>query len=205
MRRPGFRGPFWRVFPWNRTAAPGEPFTPEYVLPAGVQTGGRFDLGDAPTLYLALDDPAHAVAEVLQDLRGRRELRAGHLRRRVRGVPGVYHPLAIVPTWVAAEVYDSLPDLGDPCVLARLGIRPDDLCSRDRPTTQAISRSLHDEHGLPGFRWWSAFRGEWHVAALFMDRVGPDGVRCGTPDPLHLHHPIVHAAAAELHLRVLAR
>ena len=54
----GFEGPFWRVFPWDTSAAPGEPFTPQYVLPAGAQTGGRFDLSTGPTLYVALEDPA---------------------------------------------------------------------------------------------------------------------------------------------------
>ena len=51
-------GPFWRVFPWDAAAAPGDPYTPQYILPAGVQTGGRFDLSDVPTQYIALDDPA---------------------------------------------------------------------------------------------------------------------------------------------------
>jgi hypothetical protein len=129
-------GPFWRVFPWDAAAAPGDPYTPQYVLPVGVQTGGRFDLSGVPTQYIALEDPAHALAEVLQPLRGRRELRAGHLRRRVRGQPGVRHPLAIVETWIPRALYDSLPDLGDPENLVTFGIRPDDLSSRDRATTQ---------------------------------------------------------------------
>lgn len=200
-----FRGPMWRVFPWNAAAPPGGPYTPEYVLPAGVQTGGRFDLGTSPTLYLALEDPAHALAEVLQSLRGRRELRAGHLRRKPSGRTGMFLPLAIVETWVDAAVYDALPDLGDPANLVRLGIRADDLASRERVVTQRISRKLHDEHGLDGFRWWSAFSGDWHVAVLFQDRVDPAAIRYGTPDPLHLAHPVVLAAARELKMAVAKR
>jgi len=111
---PGLRGPFWRVFPWDANAPPGAPYTPEYILPAGVQTGGRFDLGTSPTLYLALEDPAHAVAEVLQSLRGKRLIRAGHLRRKARGRPVVFHPLALVETWLTDALYRRLPDLGDP-------------------------------------------------------------------------------------------
>lgn len=201
----GDSGPFWRVFPWDSASAPGDPYTPQYVLPAGVQTGGRFDLSDVPTQYIALDDPAHALAEVLQSLRGRRELRAGHLRRRVRGRPGVYHPLAVVETWIPRAIYDSLPDLGDPENLVAFGIRPDDLSSRDRATTQRISRKLHDDFDLPGFRWWSAFGGQWHVAVLYMDRVDPFRLRYGTPDPLHLAHPVVLAAADELKMRITKR
>ena len=130
---PGLRGPFWRVFPWDAKAPPGAPYTPEYILPAGVQTGGRFDLGTSPTLYLALEDPAHALAEVLQSLRGKRLIRGGHLRRKARGRAAV--------TWLEASVYDALPDLGDPATLVRYGIRPDDLASRERVVTQRISRA----------------------------------------------------------------
>jgi hypothetical protein len=193
------------VFPWDDAALPGEPFTPQYVLPAGVQTGGRFDLADTPTLYIALDDPAHALAEVLQGFRASREIRRGHLRRAVRGRRGVYHPLAIVDTWLPDDVYDALPDLGDPQTLVDLGIRPDDLSSRDRGVTQRISRKLHDDHGVPGFRWWSAFRGEWRVAVLYLDRVETRRIHYGTPDPLDLGHPLVRAAGAELNMRVAPR
>lgn len=198
----GLRGPFWRVFPWNAAARPGEPFTPQYVLPAGVQTGGRFDLSDPSALYIALDNPAHALCEVLQYLRGRRQIRAGHLRKRVRGRSGLFYPLAVVETWIPNSIYDALPDLGNPQSLVRFGIRPDDLASSDRAVTQRISRKLHDDLGLPGFRWWSAFRGEWHVAVLFMDRVDPFALRYGTPDPLHLAHPLVEAAADVLKMGV---
>jgi hypothetical protein len=198
----GFKGPFWRVFPWDASAAPGEPFTPQYVLPVGAQTGGRFDLSTVPTLYVALDDPAHALAEVLQPVRGRREIRPGHLKRRVRGSGGLDHPLAIVPTWIPQSIFDVMPDLGDPGTLVRFGIRPDDLSSRDRATTQRISRTLHDDFGVPGFRWWSAFGGDWHVAVLYMDRVDRFAIRYGTPDPLHLGHPVVRVAADELKVRV---
>ena len=41
---------FWRVFPWDSGAAPGEPFSPQFVVPAERQTRGRFDLGPSPVL-----------------------------------------------------------------------------------------------------------------------------------------------------------
>lgn len=202
---PELRGPFWRVFPRDATAPPGTPYTAEYILPAGVQTGGRFDLGTSPTVYLALDNPAHALAEVLQSLRGKRQIRAGHLRRKVRGKALRYNPLALVEAWIDPDVYDGIPDLGDPATLVRFGIRPDVLASRERVVTQRIARRLHDDHGLPGFRWWSAFSGDWHVAVLFQDRVDPSAIRYGTPDPLHLAHPVVLAAAKELKVTVAKR
>jgi hypothetical protein len=139
---------------------------------------------------------------VLQSLRGRRQIRASHLRRRVRGCPGVHHPLAIVETWIPNDIFDAIPDLGNPGALVRFGIRPDDLASRDRAVTQRISRTLHDDHGLRGLRWWSAFRGEWHVGVLYMDRVDPFALHYGPPDPLHLAHPLVQEAADELKMGV---
>jgi hypothetical protein len=68
--------------------------------------------------------------------------------------------------------------------------------------TQRISRDLYHTHRLPGFRWWSAFSGDWHVAVLFQGRFDPSAIRYGVPDPLHLTHPVVLAAAEELKLTV---
>lgn len=200
---PRFRGPFWRVFPWDSAAAPGDPFTPQYVLPAGIQTGGRFDLSDTPTLYVALEDPAHALAEVLQSLRGKRSIRPGHLRRKSRR--GGFHPLAIVETWIPEDIYDRMPDLSDPANLVRFSVRPDELSSRDRSVTQRISRRLHDDHGLAGFRWWSAFGGQWHVAIMYMDRVERFRIHYEPPSPLLIDDPIVHSAAAALQITVARR
>lgn len=124
---------------------------------------------------------------------------------KARGRRRVYHPRAVVETWVPSGIFDRLPDLGDPRKLVRFGIRPDDLASRERSVTQRISRRLHDEYDLPGFRWWSAFGGQWHVAVLYLDRVEPQDLHYGTPDPLHLGHPAVLAAAGELAMRIGGR
>jgi hypothetical protein len=200
--RAGLRGPFWRVFPWDSSAQPGAPYTPEFVLPAGTQTGGRFDLGTTPTLYLALEDPSHALAEVLQSLRGKRQIRTGHLLRKSRGQPTISYPLALVETWVTSNIFDALPDLGDPHNLVRFAIRPDELSSHERIVTQRISREMHDRQTIPGFRWWSAFGGDWHVAVLYLDRLDASSLHYGVPDPLHLAHPVVHKAAVALNLTV---
>jgi hypothetical protein len=59
---PSLAGPFWRVFPWDPAAPDGAPYSARYVPPTGTQTGGRFDLGDVPVLYLA-EQPEQALAE----------------------------------------------------------------------------------------------------------------------------------------------
>ena len=121
---------WWRLFPWNPAAGDGAPFSPRFVPPAGSQTGGRFDLGTPSVVYLA-QDPAHAVAEVLQGFRGK-ELGPEHLLRADPANPGAFHPLALVEATLPPDIETRLPDLGDPAVLVRLGIRPDHLASRDR-------------------------------------------------------------------------
>ena len=60
----------WRVFPFDPLAAEGEPYSVRSAAPAHRQTGGRFDLGPSPVLYLA-ETPAPAVGEVLRRFSGR--------------------------------------------------------------------------------------------------------------------------------------
>jgi hypothetical protein len=180
----------WRVFPWDPAAPPGEPFSPQFTVPAARQGHGRFDLGTSPVLYLA-ETPEHAVAEMLRPFTGR-PLRAAHLR-------GAGHPLALVPVTPSATVRSGLADLTDPGVLVERGIRPDALASRDRARTHAISRALHDA-GLTGFRWWSALHGDWHAVLLFMDRVPPDGLEHGRPQVLATDHPAAAGAARALNM-----
>lgn len=192
-------GPFWRVFPWDPAAPDGQPFSARYVPPAGSQTGGRFDLENVPVLYLA-EQPEHALAELLQRFRGR-PLRQGHLRRHDSQSPGTFHPLSLVQAYLPTEIEREIPDLGDPAALSQFGIRPDHLASRERRITQAISRTLHD-HGLPGFRWWSALTGDWHVTVLYLDHVDVRQIAYRAPDALSLDHPVVRATARLLHMPI---
>jgi hypothetical protein len=195
----GLVGPLWRVFPWDRTAPDGAPYSARFIPPAGSQTGGRFDLGTPPVLYLA-EAPEHALAELLHRFRGR-PLRAAHLLRRDARDPDLFHPLALVEAFLPAELAQALPDLGDPQMLLELGIRPDHLASRERRTTQAISRALY-ERGLPGFQWWSALHGDWHVTLLYLDRIGVSRIAYRAPEALSLEHPVVRTVARQLEMRL---
>ncbi len=190
-------GSFWRIFPWNPDALPGEPYSATYVPPAGSQTGGRFDLGDVPVLYLA-ESPEHAVAEILRRFAGK-PLRRSHLRRRDRTQPATSYPLALVAAEIPTSVAERLADLTDPVTLTDLGIRPDRLASEDRRVTQAISRAIY-ERGYPGFRWWSALKGDWHATILYLDRIDSGAMRYGNPDPLHPQHAVVARVCDELRM-----
>lgn len=181
---------FWRVFPWDPAAGPGAPFSARYVVPAERQRHGRFDLGSSPVLYLA-ESPEHAVAELLRPFTGRclsdaQLVNAGH-------------PLALVEVRLDPGVASRLADLTDPAVLVACDIRPDQLASRNRMLTQAVSKSLFDR-GLPGFRWWSALHGDWHAVLLFLTRISPVEMSYGNPEPLRVSHPAVVAAAGELRM-----
>jgi hypothetical protein len=196
--------PFWRVFPWDPHAPDGAPFSVGYPPPAGTQTGGRFDLGDPPVLYLA-QDPVHALAELLQGFRGT-PLLPENLVRAAPNEPGIYHPLSLVEARLPEHTQARLPDLADPAVLVELGIRPDHLASHDRAVTQAISRRVHAAPArYPGFRWWSALTGEWHVTVLFMDRPDARSIEYTSPVPLDIRHPAVQAAARFLKMPTPAK
>ena len=190
---------YWRVFPWNPGAVDGAPLSARYVPPAGSQSGGRFDLGTPSVLYLA-ESPAHAVAELLQRFRGG-EITAEQLVRRDADEPTTYHPLSLVRAELPDEVIARLPDFADTAVLVRLKIRPDQLASHDRAVSREIARRVHAASAsYPGFRWWSALTGEWHVTVLFLDRVDPASIVYSTPQPLQIGHPVVREAAQFLRI-----
>jgi hypothetical protein len=185
-------GHIWRAFPWEPSAAEGAPFAPDH-LPA--QSGqGRFDLPlstGASAWYFA-ESQEHAVAEKLQELRGR-VLRDDYLFERGRR-------LAIA----SAELEDGLllADLCDAAELVRRGIGPDRLSYRDRNVTQAISSDLHEDTDLAGFRWWSSFFGEWHTVVLFSDRLADGALRLRTAEHIELASPALSAAAAALAIEI---
>jgi hypothetical protein len=198
-------GPLWRVFPWDPAAPDGAPFSPRSVAPARTQHYGRFDLhGTPPVLYLA-QTPAHAVAEVLRGLKRHPADPFDPARHRITegdllGPPHP-HPRALVSVRLPARVANAVPDFGRGDVLERFGVRADELCSRERWTTQAAARRIHAHpDAVPGFRWWSALHGDWHVAVLFLDRVGMEEMELGEPELLTIDRPAVAEAAEALGL-----
>jgi len=181
--------PLWRVFPWDKDAEPGAPFSPSFVPPR--QGAGRFDLPDAPVLYLA-ESPEHALAERIQGWRGQRlepfDLTDGE------------HPLAVVSVALAPRLRAAIADCCDAAVLVRLKVRPDVLASRDLARTRAIAVTVR-ERGHAGLRWWSSLGGDWHTVVLFLDRVSAGALEWGEPERLTLEHAAVEAACVQLGIR----
>jgi hypothetical protein len=180
------------VFPWDSRARAGAPFSPSWLPP---QSGhGRFDLPrrvGASSWYFA-ENPEHAVAERIQDLRNRQLFEEALFEHG--------HRLALVAVELSVDI---LPvDLCDPVVLAQRGIAPDRLAYRDREVTRRIAGALHEDQSVTGLRWWSAFFGEWHTITLYSDRLGAGDIVFGEPEALELGSPAVLAASAALAIEV---
>lgn len=179
------------MFPWERSARDGEPFSPRYVpVPQG---SGRFDLGDTPVWYLA-ESVEHAVAESLQAFRGR-DFDDRMLSRFGR-------PLARMNVVVPEPLAASIANLDDGAELARLGITPSTLASDDRRRTQAVARTVFDS-GASGMRWWSKLSGDWHTTILFLSRVPVISLELEEPVLLTRDHETVSSACR--HLGILMR
>jgi RES domain-containing protein len=142
--------------------------------------------------YLA-ESPEHAIGEVLSPFRGT-DFRPAYLRQGG-------HQLALVEVALAPSLVQRVPDCTDPAVLARLGLRPDELAHHDRTLTQAIARRLHGQ-GAAGLRWWSALTGAWHTTVVFTDRERAGEVGFGTPRQLEPTDSAVMRALSVLGIRV---
>jgi hypothetical protein len=195
-------GVLWRAFPWDRDAPEGGPFSVRSVAPPHLQNYGRFDLHGRPSVLYLAQTPAHAVAEVL---RGLKRNPADPLRHRLTDadLTGAGLPRAIVPVRLPPDLADRVPDFACGETLERFGVRADELCSRERRVTQAAARRIHDHpDAVPGFFWWSAFHGDWHVLLLYLDRAGLDVLEWGEPEIVTVEHPAVREAAEVLGLDV---
>lgn len=74
------------------------------------------------------------------------------------------------------------------------------MAARDREATQAIA-AMVAETGASGLRWWSAFFGEWHTLALFVDRLAPDALGFGRPRVIEPGDPALATALSALGMR----
>ena len=195
-------GVLWRAFPWDREAPEGGPFSVRSVAPPHMQNYGRFDLNGRPSVLYLAQTPAHAVAEALRGLKGNPADASRH-QLCPADLVCAGRPRAIVPVRLPREIADRVPDFGCGEALERFRVRADELSSRDRRVTQAAARRIYDHpERVPGFFWWSAFHGDWHVLLLFLDRAGLDVLRFGEPEVLTMDHPAVREAAGALGLEV---
>ena len=152
----------FRCFAWDEAAGPRVRGGPLW-FPRMLQGDGRHD---NPALYGCLyvsSDPVSAAVERLAHLAGN-SIAATDLVRRG-------NPLALATVEVPDPV--ELVDLDDPTVLVREDLRPSQVATGDRATTQAQATDLFERHGdALGLRWWSTFESFWANVTLF-DRAEP--------------------------------
>lgn len=76
-----------------------------------------------------------------------------------------------------------------------------EVAARERRTTQKIAEQLFAE-GWAGLRWWSAFFGEWHGTALFLDCLAEGSLTYGRPKALQRTSHAVEEAARLLGIKL---
>lgn len=147
----------YRCFAWNERARDQEADGPLW-FPRLFQGEGRHDNPDLyGCLYLS-DRPLASIIEQLARFRGQRLL-PSLLRR--RGLPLGLAQLEL-------DDAASLIDLDDPAVLRRERLRPSQIATRHRDTTQPQARRLYERHrDAAGLRWWSIYESSWVNITLF--------------------------------------
>ncbi len=175
----------YRCFAWSRRARPADRDGALW-FPRSLQGEGRHDNPDVYGCLYVADRPVSAVVEQLARFRGQR-LTDGMLVR--RGLP-----LALA----AIELPDNrrILDLDDPGVLEAHGLRPSQIATRQRATTQPQALALHRRHPrVAALRWWSTFEALWANFTVF-DRAAVE-LRLADVSRLRVTDPAV-AEAAEL-------
>lgn len=147
----------FRCFAWNQHAGNRAEDGPLW-FPRAYQGDGRHDNPQVyGCLYLA-DRELSCVVEQLARFRGRRLVPALLVRRGL--------PLAVATIELSDRAI--LIDLDDPKALARHGLRPSRVATRDRAVTQVQALALHRlRPPAAGIRWWSVFEAQWMNATLF--------------------------------------
>ena len=151
----------FRCLAWDKAASPGARGGPLW-FPRMLQGNGRHDNPDLyGCLYVSVE-PVSAVAEQIQRLIGTSLEDADLLRRGL--------PLALAA--IEFDENGELLDLDDPGVLVGEGLRPSQIATNDRATTQAGAAEIFTRHAqAAGMRWWSTIEALWPNVTFF-DRAG---------------------------------
>lgn len=146
----------YRVLPWLRDAAAGEPGHPLYVPPR--QGAGRVDNPHKYRVMYLSSAPDGAVAEAFGQLA---IWTAGMFVR-----PGL---AGSVRALVAYELPDDMHvfDLDETRSLEQLGLRPSEVVTRDRAVTQRWALAIYEQRRWIGVRWWSYYDPKWYSYAVW--------------------------------------
>jgi hypothetical protein len=145
-----------RCFAWRERARADQPDSPLW-FPREFQGDGRHDNPDLYGCLYVTDRELSGVVEQLARFRGQRLIGPMLVRRGL--------PLALASIELPDAV--ELVDLDDPAVLRSRRLRPSLVATRDRAVTQPQARSVYDETGAAGIRWWSIHESQWANYTLF--------------------------------------
>jgi hypothetical protein len=147
----------YRVFPWVRNAKAGEPGHALYLAPRN--SAGRLDNPDHYRVLYVATNPTAAVAERF----GSFELWTAAMLAGPPALKGSRQALA------QYEIPDDLIilDLDDGPALVTWGLRPSQVITRERATTQAWALRLFQTGRFAGVRWWSFYNPDWGSIGLW--------------------------------------
>jgi hypothetical protein len=182
----------YRIFTESAGAHPGEPGHHSYI--PHMQTTGRWDNANEYGLIYLAQSPEGAVAEVFGELPqwGPTMFDVPHLGGR-RALATFSMP-------------DDLPilDLDDAQTLVEQHLRPTQVVIRNPAFTQTFALRAFREHTAAGerryagIRWWSFWRPQWAVLALWVQPGEPYPLQLQGIDQLTLDHAAVRDAAKAL-------
>jgi RES domain len=174
----------WRALALDRGAKVDGPGGPLW-FPREQQGAGRHDNPDLYGCLYASEEQVSAVAELLAPFRGAGALLSSMLVR--FGLP-----LALASLELSDEA--AIVDLDDPLALSAEGLRPSQVATRQRLTTQSQAAEIHASHpDAIAIRWWSTLEASWINWTLF-DRVAGELALQGLEE-LTIDDPVVLEAA----------
>lgn len=177
-------GELWRVLPYLRGARPEKPGHPLFV--PNRQGAGRADNPEHYLTLYAADSPDGAVAEAFGDLS---RWTSGMLR----GSPSLPDSTRALVQLTPTKPL-SVCDLDDAKQLVTLHLRPSQVVTRDRRTTQGWALRIHQSGRYGGVRWWSYRDPSWGSVALW----NHDGLAVTSVDVLTMEHAALQRAAEVL-------
>ncbi len=136
------------------------------------------------------ETPVSAIAEHLAPFRGTGRLLSPMLMK--FGLP-----LALVELRLPDEA--GLIDLDDPDVLKDNNLRPSQVATRVRETTQVEAQKLFSEHPeAAGIRWWSTLEASWINVSIFDRAI--EALTLGDEVVLNTSNALVRESADRLGL-----
>lgn len=158
------------------------------------QGAGRHDAPSHYGAWYCARDAVSAIAEAMQYLRGNAVHDADF--QRADGLTK-----AIVRLRFDGSL--RLVNLDDASELVRRRLRPSQVATTRRATTQPIAVAVFGE-GAGGLEWWSSLDAEWINVTLFHERVLPHTTLDAPPRSLSVRLPEVQEAADRLGIELAA-